>query len=339
MVFRICLLSASLAAGAAGVAIHPDALQPVPLLTTYGDPNSAMYLTRSMPQLNGVALLSIASTQGDLGCTGALLSGGLHVLTAAHCLTDRGGTPNVVSLSATFYPSGGAAAEVIDFSGVHIYPEFTGDLRAGNDLALVKLSRPPSATVRRYDLYHGTAEVSSEYEVAGFGQTGSGGIESDGEGERRQGWNTFDATMTNTFGEFSGWTGGDGVLISDFDNGMAANDALGVFYGIRSPGLGEREVSMAPGDSGAPAFIDGRIAGIASFRLRLTRTDGSTSDVDDISNASFGEFNAFTRVSYYDSWIQPVPEVGTAGLSFACLIFVGTLYRIQRRHGPRGTDG
>ena len=69
---------------------------------------------------------------------------------------------------------------------------------------------------------------------------------------------------------------------------------------------------MAPGDSGAPAFIDGRIAGVASFRLRLQFTDGVSSDVDDISNASFGEFNAFTRASLYDSWINPVPEPGTA---------------------------
>jgi hypothetical protein len=120
--------------------------------------------------------------------------------------------------------------------------------------------------------------------------------------------------MTDTFSDFVGWTGGDGVLISDFDNGLAANDALGLFYEISDTGLGQREASMAPGDSGAPAFINGRVAGVASFRLRLNFTNGVTSDVDDISNASFGEFNAFTRVSSYDSWLQPVPEPASCAL-------------------------
>jgi hypothetical protein len=118
--------------------------------------------------------------------------------------------------------------------------------------------------------------------------------------------------MTETFSGFSGWTAGDRVLVSDFDSGDAANDALGVFYGIHGLGLGAQEVSMAPGDSGAPAFINGQIAGIASFRLRLAFTNGVTSDIDDISNASFGEFNAFTRVSSYNQWLQPVPEPGTS---------------------------
>ena len=173
----------------------------------------------------------------------------------------------------------------------------------------------------RYEIYKGAAEIGSEYEVVGFGATGAGGIELD-DGLRRRGWNTFDATMAETFGAFPGWTGGDRVLVSDFDNGLAANDALGLFYGIDHLGLGERESSMAPGDSGGPAFIDGRIAGIVSFRLRLQFSGGLSSDVDDISNASFGEFNAFTRVSSYDSWIEPVPEPGTAALFVAVFMLV-----------------
>jgi hypothetical protein len=219
------------------------------------------------------------------------------------------------------------------------FPGFTGALREGNDIGIVALERAPSAAVPRYEIYTGRAETGSEYEVVGFGVTGSGSTGAIVEdGHRRRGWNTFDATMAETFGQFRGWTGGAGVLISDFDNGLAANDALGVFYGIPGLGLREREASMAPGDSGAPAFIDGRIAGVASFRLRLSFVGGGSSDIDDISNASFGEFNAFTRVSHYSSWIQPVPEPGTAALSIALFGIVGA--RLARRNNRRrGRDG
>jgi secreted trypsin-like serine protease len=208
-------------------------------------------------------------------------------------------------------------------------------LREGNDIGLVALERAPSAAVPRYEIYTGGAESGSEYEVSGYGVSGSGSTGAIvGDGQQRRGWNTFDATMAETFGEFPGWTGGAAVLISDFDNGLAANDALGVFYGIPGLGLGEREASMAPGDSGAPAFIDGRIAGVASFRLRLSFVGGGSSDIDEISNASFGEFNAFTRVSHYRSWIQPVPEPGTAVLSIAVLAVAG-LWRGRRLGGWR----
>jgi secreted trypsin-like serine protease len=278
-------------------------------------------------------MLTIESVEGMLGCTGALLSSGLHVLTAAHCLADSAGLPHALSLSAAFYRSGSAEPEVINGAAIP-FPGFTGALREGNDIGIVELERAPSAAVPRYEIYTGRAETGSEYEVVGFGVTGSGSTGAIVEdGHRRRGWNTFDATMAETFGQFRGWTGGAGVLISDFDNGLAANDALGVFYGIPGLGLREREASMAPGDSGAPAFIDGRIAGVASFRLRLSFVGGGSSDIDDISNASFGEFNAFTRVSHYSSWIQPVPEPGTAALSIALFGIVGA--RLARRNNRR----
>jgi secreted trypsin-like serine protease len=333
MAIRLCLLS-TLAVAAVAAPIRPDALQPLPLVTTFGNPNSGMYLTDGVARYDGVAQLIIESAEGIATCTGALLSSGIHVLTAAHCLATESG---VTSLSVTFYPSGAATPEVIEFADASTHPEFTGSLSQGNDVGLVRLKRPPSAAVPRYQLYSGSGEIGSEYEVVGFGATGQGAMDGTVDGLRRRGWNTFDATMSETFGEFPGWTGGDGVLISDFDNGRSANDALGVFYGIAGTGLGRREASMAPGDSGAPAFIGDTIAGVASFRLRLNFTDGSSSDVDDISNASFGEFNAFTRVSSHSSWLQPVPEPGSGALCAGAL-GVAALGCIWRRRKRRHTS-
>ena len=330
MAIRFCLFTI-FAAAAAAAPLLPDALQPEPLVTTFGNPNSALYLTDGIIRYDGVAQLIIESAEGTTTCSGALLSGGTHVLTAAHCLATESGITN---LTATFYPSGNSAPEVIEGAETVTHPEFTGSLREGHDIGLVALKKPASAVVPRYKLYTGSSEIGGEYEVVGFGQTGQGASDGTIDGKRRRGWNTFDATMTDTFGQFVGWTGGDGVLISDFDNGRAANDALGLFYGIPGTGLGQREASMAPGDSGAPAFIGGRIAGVASFRLRLNFTNGVTSDVDDISNASFGEFNAFTRVSSNDSWLQPVPEPASAAL---CMFALGlaSLHRVWRRKARR----
>jgi secreted trypsin-like serine protease len=308
-------------------------LHPVPLLTTYANPNSPTYSTAGSLQYAGVAQLIIENNEGVIGCTGALLPGGLQILTAAHCLSDSSGAADVLSLTAAFYTLGNPIPELIDYARVIPNPNYTGALEAGNDLGLVVLQHAPAATVPRYEIYKGAAEIGSEYEVSGFGATGAGQIESF-DGLRRRGWNTFDATMTETFGAFAGWTGGDRVLVSDFDNGRAANDALGLFYGLHNLGLGAREASIAPGDSGGPAFIDGQIAGIASFRLRLQFSGGRSSDIDDLSNASFGEFNAFTRVSSYAAWIEPVPEPGTAGLAAVVLAMVA-LRHSRRFRGPR----
>jgi hypothetical protein len=59
------------------------------------------------------------------------------------------------------------------------------------------------------------------------------------------------------------------MLVYDFDNGNAANDGFGVLYGIHDLGVGDGEVNSAPGDSGSPTFIDGKIVGINSLSMLI----------------------------------------------------------------------
>ena len=80
-----CLAATALAGPLAGSMLHPE-----PLLTTYTDPNSGRYSTAGSPQFDGVALLTIETSEGVIGCTGALLPSGIHILTAAHCLSRTG---------------------------------------------------------------------------------------------------------------------------------------------------------------------------------------------------------------------------------------------------------
>jgi hypothetical protein len=315
------------------LAAQASRIELTPLVVTTGDPDDDHYRTPLGTGYDGIAALTIDTGIGEpFGCTGSLLSTG-YLLTAAHCLTDATGTLNVFSLSATFFPSSGGT-EVIAGNAYVIHPAFTGALEQGADIGIVVLANRPSAGVQRYDLYEGTGEIGSTYEFAGWGRRGTGETGATSTtAARRRGWNTFDATMAETFGEFDGWTAGDTVLVSDFDSGRPENDALRFFYEDfpEHLGLGFDEASIAPGDSGAPAFIDGKIAGIASFRQRLEFDDGETSDIDAFSNGSFGEFNAFTRISSHSRWIYAVPEPSTVALCAAFAVMLAGRSVARRR--------
>jgi hypothetical protein len=127
--------------------------------------------------------------------------------------------------------------------------------------------------------------------------------------------------------------------MADFDNGLAANDAFGAIFGISNLGLGLNEVGTAPGDSGGPSFINGRVAGVTSFGTTLLLRNPSTNIVtvnpdcngngtgQHISlttapiDSTCGEFMGMARVSTNVAWIQSVtvPEPSTYLLAAAAL--------------------
>ena len=114
-----------------------------------------------------------------------------------------------------------------------------------------------------------------------------------------------------------------GYLVYDFDSGREKNNALSL-YGFDSDlGFGNDEAKSASGDSGAPVFIDGAIAGIVSFGGM--EFDGDLlPDVD----GTWGELGFDTRVSSFqpfltdatDGQIVFVPEPHSGLLLFAGLI-------------------
>jgi Trypsin len=294
------------------VSVNPDLIaQRRPLYTTANDP--ALHLTSPGGAFDGVAKLSINRSDGTFLCSGTLLSNGREVLTAAHCLTDDNGTLNTISTSAVFnLPSGTLSLPATNFT---VYPAWNGDFGIGYDLALITLNNFAPPEIPRYNLYTASDEVGQVVTKTGYGRSGQG---DDGDiltaGSKRWGQNLYDA-LGDVLEAVDGTNPLPGAqLVYDFDDGTSARDAFGFFdsllgiSGLNDLGLGDNEVMSAPGDSGGPTFIDGKVTGITSYGLRLNRRTGPpssrTSDIDNELNSSFGEFAIDTRVSFFADWIN-----------------------------------
>jgi hypothetical protein len=305
----------------------------------------------SYPASNGVVALIMEFDNGAFICSGSLIKNG-SILTAAHCVTDSAlKTPN--KTTAWFY-GGPDPDTIVPLSGVpveikhyFIHPDYTGEVIDQNDIAVLRLAgaAPGFATV--YDLFWTDSLTGVDFNVQGYGRrslTGGAVGANLGTGRLRQGDNRFDSRLGDPdYGGF--WDGFFGTAdvtysyLSDFDNGLAANDAscfLAAFAGVAGLpnakycdlGRGAREVSVAGGDSGGPQFVDGRIAAITSYGL----TGGlGFGDVDNFLNSSFGELNGFVPIYIHKSWIASVvPEPGTWAMLIAGFGLVGFAARRRR---------
>jgi len=284
-------------------------------------------------EFSGVAQLATLDTGAGL-CTSSLLTGGLYLLTAAHCIADETGkfeTTRFNNTAAIFnLSSGSASVPIVDF---FIHPDYNGNLQRGNDIALVKLGELAPAEAQQYDLYRDTDEVNQIFTVLGYGLTGTGnqGVTEDSvSGVKLIGQNRFEA-LGDIFQPFISSSEQDftvipgSQLVFDFDNGQPENDFLGVHFGINDTGLGIQEVNIAPGDSGGPSFIGNLIVGITSWHLSDAVVlpdgtvvprfpDGKIADIKPGSNpfqptnpnSSFGEWANVARVSSYTSFIDNV---------------------------------
>ena len=234
--------------------------------------------------------------------TGTLLFDGRAVLTAAHLFEGSSG-----SASVSFETPGGTQS----FSANKILQHPGYDNQSNNDLAIVWLSTSASVGANRYNIYRSSDEIGQSFTILGYGQTGlgsTGATDSNTSSPiRLKAGNRFDTdagTLKGHLGSIRGWTPLPGTqLIADFDNGNATNDALGQLNTQSNLGTGLDEGLIAKGDSGGPAFIHNKVAGIASYTSSLSRGDIHP-DVDTIVNSSFGEIASWQRVSAHQQWID-----------------------------------
>lgn len=235
--------------------------------------------------------------------SGVLLYDGRAVLTAAHLFASGSSGVSVRFETA-------AGVQTLVASSVSVMPGHDA-VNNDNDLALVWLTGTLPTSASRYELYRASDEIGKVFSFAGYGTPGTGvsGSDSDYGGSllRLKAGNQFDADaahLKSWLGASMGWAPTMGTqLVADFDNGLAAQDALARLGGRTDLGLGVDEGLISPGDSGGPAFIDGRVAGIASYTASLA-LGGIHPDIDGSSNSSYGEIGFWQRVSQQQQWID-----------------------------------
>ncbi len=285
----------------------------------------------NQPQYSGVVTLIIRNGAGPASvCTGALLANRVSVLTSGHCVSHGGVKASAQSVTAYFAaPNAGpnviVAADptstAVKIGDIRVDPLYSGQPVDENDLAVLTLSTPPPVSAMGYGLYAGNA-IGQDYTIAGYGYTssvgGSIGVNAP-PGLLRIGTNTFDYALGDPSfhgafepggpGAFGTAADGD-ILVSDFDDGTSVHNsdcALAGLVGATGArfcglGTGPTEVATAPGDSGAPNFIDGEIAGVSSFGFALTGLPAA---------GRFGEIDGSAPTAPQSKFIESVPEPTT----------------------------
>lgn len=288
------------------------------------DPNALAYGVDH----GGVAQLQ--NSGGVMVCSGALLSSGRHILTAAHCAGS--------ALSAVF--DVGGVSITVPISEVTVHPSYDGIIFHGYDIAVLTLDGAAPAEVPRYDVNRSLNDLGVTGVAVGYGGSGHGAIGATvGRGAKRAGLIEFEINALPS----SIIQNASTQLTADFDSGNASNDAMALYYG-QAPdlGFGEDEVGFASGDSGGPVFQETAggwaIAGVASYVARFTPPASSIphSDVDDTKNSSFGEFSVAARTAessvleFIDEVtgvsVTPVPEPSTG-----ILVMLGLAGLLRRR--------
>lgn len=201
-------------------------------------------------------------SSGGSYTSGVLLYGGQAILTAAHLFdsTHASATVHFETASGTVSRS----ARKISFCAGYDASEQNGDL------ALVWLSSPAPTAAQRHELYRASDEIGQTFILAGYGS-----LEANPSAlTRTRAGNQFDTeagALKARLGAGMGWMpAADTILVADYDNGTNAQDALGRFLNVTNLGLGATEGLNIPGDSGGPAFIGNKVAGIASYTASLS---------------------------------------------------------------------
>ncbi len=303
--------------------------------TVAGNP---IYLP-SFPADSGVVGLLMQTTLGGFVCSGTLLPDRQSILTAAHCVSDGAGTANPLSTTVFFQPPAGLsptasiynnpAATAIQVTDYFVNAGYTGEVIDQNDIAVLRLAAPAPDWAISHGIYTEGNLTGADFTVAGYGNRGTlNGTPGGTTGRLRTGDNMYDYAWGNAAfgGFFTDVVDGENFFgtaeiafsyVSDFDNGLAANDqagliaaAVGAGNAFNDLGRGDREVGVAGGDSGGPNFINGLISGVNSYGVSFGTVFG---DCVAGLQSSCGEFSGYVPTYIHADFINAalVPEPGT----------------------------
>lgn len=265
----------------------------------------------------GVNLSGVVEVITDHGlCSGSLLSDGLSILTAGHCVSNAYPSPLFGSAVVNFLgPTGMISAEV---GSIAVNPGWTGDLTLGGDLAVLRLSATAPNFATRYSLYDQPIQAAVDLVVAGYGYGGNGTTGADPGypyGQLRAGTNQYVRS-----GAYVGWS--NTLYLAQFYSGSAITNVLDSIQ----PYYSATEVDIAPGDSGGPTFRNGQIAGVHDTIACFTN-NGQCATAQAANNSSYGQFFADVSTAANSSWIvsqqvTATPEPASVFLALAGLAFI-----------------
>ena len=322
---------------------------------------------------SGTVALIMEYSNGDrFICSGSVMADGRSIATAAHCVSDGAGTANPVKTTVHFYngnPDERAvnpgASETRSVTAYFVHPEYTGEVIDQNDIAILRINKEAPASAQRYDLFTTNDLTGTQFNVAGYGTrstTGGNNGNTPPFGARtgylREGDNIYDYawgdsrfqdffTTRDTTGQFAGqnffgFAEVEFSFISDFDNGLQAQDqsrrianaiGLGPIGNTLFPinfGVGAREVGIAGGDSGGPGFVDGKLATINSYGLTFGTNFG---DFGGGLNSGWGEFSGYVPVFIHTDFIATTAVPEPASWAMLILGFGLTGATMRRRRG------
>ncbi len=318
---------------------------------------------------SGVVALIMETNAGNFICSGSLLAGGRHIATAAHCVAGTDGLLNSNRTTVHFF-NGNPDQRTVAPGASHtmvvqehfINSGYTGEVIDQNDIAILRLHASAPMEFERYDLHLPSSLTGAVFNVAGYGARSTVGGASGTTapagartGYLREGDNRFDYAFGNSLfqGFFTDFIYEGGTehffgtadithsYVSDFDNGLAAQDksrrvanALGLgpigTNNFADTGLGAREVGIAGGDSGGPGFVNGALASINSYGLTFGTNFG---DVDNFLNTSWGEYSGYVPVYIHQDFIAEstaVPEPASWAMLIAGFGLIGATLRRRR---------
>lgn len=327
------LLALSLALTANLAQARDDDLDVSPYLITVGEPQDPASANAGENLRNGVGSIFIEFTNAGYICTASAIDS-RHILTAAHCVREDG---DAVQRLRFVLSAGLPAPIIIDAVSFTVHPFYDITLPfygafAHGDIAVVELAEDLPPGIDTYDIYTGSDEFGQEARHYGHGRSGKGNKGATGGADfyyARTGLNTYEQYLEPFFGD-----GLQDQLLHDFDSGGSKHNAMEWWFTSAfkcnpdnpnnppwaqdgqcttykdgsypdSKGFGKREVGIAPGDSGGPGFVNGKIAGVHSFGFTHF-CEGVTNGTDFTCglDSSYGEMAGDTRVSTYATWIN-----------------------------------
>lgn len=237
--------------------------------------------------------------------SGALMTDGRHVLTAAHCVA---GSRNVPQRGWVEIWSGGEC-QVVPWKRVKTHPKY--EPGGAWDVALVELAREiPEPFAQRYSLTSVASGLPATILRAGWGMSGGGARGESGKaGLLQAGLNRHEL---RTHGElaalFKKGSTDLPLLLSDFDGDHGKDGIAGIAASagitIRpDPGLGALECHLGNGDSGGPVFSRGPDGVPRITAVQVGRTRRGT-DTDHRLNGSWGELAIDVEASRIRGWVH-----------------------------------